>query len=443
MLIIGNGRLLTRDERNTYHENGAVCCDGGVIVEIGKTAALKQMYPEAEFLDAGGGVIMPGLINAHSHIYSALSRGLSIKGYNPVNFYEVLDGMWWAIDRRLTLAGTRCSASQTYIDSIKNGVTTLYDHHAGYGAIEGSLFEIADVARAMHYRTCLCYEVSDRDGKEKRDAAIRENAEFIKHAKAQNSDMIKAMFGLHAAFTLSDETLELCFKHKPADIGFHIHVAEGMNDVYDSLDRYAKRTVNRLHDMGILGKRTIAGHCIHLSPGEMELLKATDTMVVNNPESNMGNAVGCSPVLQLMDRQILVGLGTDAYTHDMLESLKVALLIQRHNAMMPNVGWREVMQMLFYNNAKIGARAFTTPLGVLAPGAAADIAVFDYKPFTPFGADNADGHILFGFSGKGCVHTVIDGKIAMKDRTILCCDEEEINAKTLETAKKLWGSLNG
>lgn len=443
MLLIGNGKLLTRDEGNPWYDDGALVCEGGTILEVGAREALMAKYPQAEFLDAKGGVIMPGLINAHSHIYSALARGLAIKGHNPTNFYEVLDGMWWNIDRKLTLEGTRYSAYQTYMDSIKNGVTTLYDHHASYAQIEGSLFSIADVAREMCFRTCLCYEVSDRDGEEKCAAAIKENREFAQYAKRQNSDMIKAMFGLHAAFTLSDKTLEACVAAKPDDIGFHIHVAEGMNDVYDSLRHYGKRTVNRLHDMGILGEKTIAGHCIHLSPAEMELLKATDTMVVNNPESNMGNAVGCSPVLQMYERGILLGLGTDAYTHDMLESLKVALIIQRHNACLPNVGWVEVMHMLFNGNRSIGARAFSVPLGMLKKCCAADVAVFDYQAYTPFSAENADGHILFGMSGKQCIHNVINGKVMMKDRALLCCDEKEINAKTLEVSAKLWKSING
>ena len=443
MLLIGNGKLITRDAQTPYLENGAVLTQGRLVKAVGETQALRRAYPEAQFIDARGGVIMPGLINAHTHIYSALARGLSIKGYNPTNFYEILDGMWWNIDRHLTLEGTRYSAYQTMIDSIKNGVTTLFDHHASYCEIRGSLFAIGDVAKEMGVRACLCYEVSDRDGQEKCREAIRENGEFIRYAMAQQGDMLKGMFGLHAAFTLSDATLEACVKEKPEEVGFHIHVAEGMNDVYDSLQHYGKRTVHRLHDMGILGDKTIAGHCIHMSPAEMDLLKATNTMVVNNPESNMSNAVGCSPVLQLAQKGILLGLGTDAYTNDMLESLKVANCIQKHNACLPNVGWGEVTGMLFYGNAQIGNRYFDTPLGVLQPGAAADIAVFDYKTYTPFGADNVDGHAMFGMSGKQCIHTIANGRVLMQDRQLLCCDEEEINAKTLETAQKLWGELNG
>ena len=185
MLLIGNGKLITRDAQTPYLENGAVLTQGRLVKAVGETQALRRAYPEAQFIDARGGVIMPGLINAHTHIYSALARGLSIKGYNPTNFYEILDGMWWNIDRHLTLEGTRYSAYQTMIDSIKNGVTTLFDHHASYCEIRGSLFAIGDVAKEMGVRACLCYEVSDRDGQEKCREAIQENGEFIRYAMAQ------------------------------------------------------------------------------------------------------------------------------------------------------------------------------------------------------------------------------------------------------------------
>ncbi|MBP3736729.1 MAG: amidohydrolase family protein, partial [Lachnospiraceae bacterium] len=288
----------------------------------------------------------------------------------------------------------------------------------------------------------LCYEVSERDGEEKCDEAIRENAEFARWAKQEDDDMIRAMFGGHALFTISDKTFEKMVKANDGMTGFHIHVAEGMNDVYDSLRNYGCRPVNRLLYSGILGEKTLLGHCIHVSPAEMDIIKETGTMVVNNPESNMGNAVGCAPVLQMMQKGILVGMGTDAYTHDMLESLKVFLIIQRHNAALPNVAWGEDVQMLFENNRKIAAKYFKKPLGILREGAAADVIVMDYHPFTPFSDENIDGHMIFGMMGKNCRTTIINGKVLYKDREFVGIDEERLNAFALEESKKLWGALN-
>ena len=442
MLIIGNGRLITRDAEHPYFEHGAVVCDGGTIVEVGAEAELTKKYPGAEYLDSRGGVIMPGLINAHTHIYSGLARGLSIKGNAPTNFLEVLEGTWWNIDRHLDIESTKASAYCTVVDSLKMGVTTIFDHHAGFGAIRGSLAAIAEVTQELGIRACLCYEVSDRDGEQKSHDSIEENAEFIKWAKAENSEMIKAMFGGHALFTISDRTFERMVKANDGMTGFHIHVSEGMNDVYDSLQNYGRRPVQRLQDHGILGEKTILGHCIHVNTAEMDIIRETNTMVVNNPESNMGNAIGICPVLQLYKRGILLGMGTDAYTNDMLESLKVALCSQRSQNCLPNVGWCEVTDMLFKNNAKIGARYFPDQLGVLKAGAAADIIVMDYKPFTPFSDENIDGHMIFGMTGRQCQTTIAAGKVLMKDRVLVNIDEDAENAHILEAAKKLWGDLN-
>ena len=206
MYILANGKLITRDAATPYLPDGGVVIDGTRILEVGTTAALKAKYPGADFVDARGGVIMPGLINAHTHIYSALARGLSIDGHSPTNFFEVLDGQWWYIDRNLTLPLTKASADALYIDCIKQGVTTIFDHHASFAEIPGSLFQIAESAKEFGIRSCLCYEVSDRDGQEKCDQAIAENAEFITYCEKNPSDMLKAMFGGHALFSISDRT---------------------------------------------------------------------------------------------------------------------------------------------------------------------------------------------------------------------------------------------
>ena len=142
MLLVGNGSVITRDPSHPYYEDGAVAIDGTRIVSVGTLSDMKKKYPDASFIDARGGVIMPGLINAHTHIYSGLARGLSIEGNNPTNFYEILDGTWWNIDRHLTLDGTKASAYATILECIKNGVTTIFDHHASFKEIPGSLFAI-------------------------------------------------------------------------------------------------------------------------------------------------------------------------------------------------------------------------------------------------------------------------------------------------------------
>lgn len=443
MLIIGNGRMITRNSEQPFIENGAVAMQENVIQMVGTLEEVKNAYPDAEFIDAKGGVIMPAFINTHEHIYSAMARGLSINGYNPQGFLDILDGMWWTIDRHLTLEQTRQSALATYLDSIKNGVTTVFDHHASFGQIEDSLFTIESAAKELGIRTCLCYEVSDRDGKEKAKASVMENANFIRHALADDSDMIAGMMGMHASFTISDETMELCAANKPAEVGYHIHVAEGIEDLHACLRDHGKRIIDRLMDCGILGEKTLAAHCIYINKHEMELLRDTNTMVVHNPESNMGNACGCPPTMEILHTGVLTGLGTDGYTHDMLESYKVANVLHKHHLCNANAAWAEVPEMLFENNAKIANRYFKRKLGVLEKGAAADVIVTDYIPLTPMDASNVNSHILFGMTGRSVVTTVCNGKVLMKDRVLVGIDEEKILADCRQEARNLAKSING
>ena len=443
MLVIGNGKLFTRNDEMPFVENGAVAIEGTKIAAVGETEAIKKQYGDAEFIDAKGGVIMPAFINTHEHIYSAMARGLSIKGYNPKGFLDILDGQWWTIDRHLTLEQTKYSAVETLISCIRNGVTTVFDHHASFGQIGGSLFTIADVAKELGVRACLCYEISDRDGMDKARESVMENAEFIRYALKDDTDMIAGMMGMHAQFTISDATMELAAANKPDEVGYHIHVAEGIEDLHDCLKKYGKRIVDRLMDFNILGEKTLLGHCIYINPHEMDLIKDTNTMVVHNPESNMGNACGCPPTMELVHTGILTGLGTDGYTHDMIESYKVANVLHKHHLCDANAAWGEVPKMLFENNAAIANRYFKTPLGVLKEGAAGDVIVVDYNPPTQLDASNINGHILFGMTGRDVVTTVANGRVLMKDREIKVIDVEEAMAKCREESAKLWHSING
>ncbi|MCK5129976.1 MAG: putative aminohydrolase SsnA [Clostridiales bacterium] len=436
--LIGNGILITRNIENPIINDGCVAISANKIIDYGITSEMKRKYANCEFYDVKGKIIMPGLINTHNHIYSAMARGMVLNDAKvSKNFTQVLENLWWRLDRGLGLIEIKYSAYTTYIDCIKNGVTTVFDHHASAGQVTGSLFTIAEVAKELGVRTSLCYEVSDRDGIENTDLGIKENVDFIEYAKEQNNDMIKAMFGLHASFTLSDETLEKCV-NAANNTGFHVHVAEGTKDLEDSQEKYNKRVVERLFDMKILGVNTIAVHCIHVDNHELDIIKSTDSIVVHNPESNMGNAVGCSDVLSMMQKDILVGLGTDGYTTDMFESLKVANIIHKHEHRDPSVAWKEAPQMLLDNNATICSRFFEEPLGIIEKDALADIIVVDYTPPTPMNENNINSHILFGFSGRNVVSTIINGQYVMKDRVVLTADENEIYHKSQSVAKDFW-----
>ncbi len=439
MLLIGNGRVITRDETEPYISDGCLAIRDHLIMEIGPTREIKSKYPGALFMDVGGKVIMPGLTNTHMHLYSTFARGITLKDRPPDNFQEILERLWWRLDKVLTLEDIYYSALVPLMDCVKNGTTTVFDHHASPGAVGDCLFTVAKAARAVGMRGCLCYEVSDRDGKETAEQGIRENIEFIKYCKRAGDEMTKGMFGLHASLTLGDETLSRCCEeNEGTGAGFHIHAAEGRVDLEECLRRYGRRVIKRLSDFGILGSKTIAAHCVHIDGQEMDLLRDSRTKVVHNPESNMGNAVGCAPVIDMFRQGIQVGLGTDGYTCDMFESLKVANLLHKHHLTDPNAGWAEAPAMLFRNNSAICEEYFNRPLGRLVSGAYADVIVVNYDPPTPLHAGNLNGHILFGISGPMVDTTIINGRVVMRERQLVDIDEAEILARSRERAAKVW-----
>ena len=441
-MILENGRVITQDKDRPYIEDGAVVIEGNKIIAVDTTENILAKYKEEDIIDVDGKVIMPGFINTHHHIYSAFARGMASSGKPNENFLEILENLWWKIDKKLSLEDLKYSAYTTYIDCIKKGVTTVFDHNASPFAVTGSLDSIADAAKDLGLRTCLCYEVSDRDGEKIAQEGIDENINFIKKYNTDEQNMIKGMFGLHASFTLSDETLRKCDEElKGLNAGYHVHVAEGIDDLEQCLEKYGKRVVERLRDMNILGDKTIAVHCIHVTDDELNILRDTNTMVVHNPESNMGNAVGCQPFLELHQKGITIGLGTDGYTSDMTESMKVANIIHKHVKQNPSVAWGEVPVSMFENNRKIAQKYFSGDLGILRAGALADVIVVDYDPLTPMNENNINSHILFGFTGKDVVTTIIDGKVIMQDRKLVGINEKEIFKTSREVAKKLWDRM--
>ncbi|WP_252214285.1 putative aminohydrolase SsnA [Clostridium sp. VAP41] len=443
MLLVGNGRVITQDNKEPYLEDGCIAIKDNMILEVGNTDELKEKYKDYEFIDAEEKVIMPGLINTHHHIYSAFARGLTLNNPPSKSLIDILENVWWKIDKKLTLEDVKYSTYTTLIECVKNGVTTVFDHHASPMSASRSLFTIADAATHLGIRGVYAYEVSDRDGDEILNEGIEENVNFIKASNQRNDDMVKGMFGMHASFTLSDESLKKCVNSmKGLDAGYHIHAAEGIDDLNHCLKSNNKRVIERLNDFGILGEKTICAHCIHINKMEIDILKETNTNVVNNPESNMGNAVGCAPVIEMMKNEVVVGLGTDGYTSDMFESMKVENIIHKHNLSNSNVGFVETNKMLFENNRNIAGKYFTKPLGILKEGAYADLIIVDYNPLTTMNENNLNGHIMFGMSGRGVDTTIINGRVVMKNRKIMTVNEDKIFKESRRISGEFWKNLN-
>ncbi|MDO5755590.1 MAG: putative aminohydrolase SsnA [Tissierellia bacterium] len=439
-MILINGVVITNDKDNNFYDKGAVYIKDNIIEDVGNSDEIQKKYPNEEVVDVKGRVIMPGMICTHSHIYSTYARGMAASRPTD-NFYNMLENQWWTLDRQLTLEDVKLNGQTMFMESASMGVTTVIDHHSGPHSVTGSLFALGEAAKEIGMRASLCYEVSDRDGLDIRDKEIEENIAWIKQCQKDNhGDMLHGLFGLHASFTISDETMEKCREAMEGVYdGYHVHVAEGIEDEWECLKKHNKRVVERLQDFDILSERTLAIHNVHVNEREMDILKHNNTPCVFNPESNMNNAVGCPPILRMLEKGLLVGLGTDAYTNDMFESMKVANILLSHNSCDCTKGFGETLEMQFQNNPKILERYFDRPLGKIEKGAYADIITLDYDPFTPLNKDNWGGHSLFGFTGKIVNDTIINGKFVYKDKEIQNVDRQAIHAKSRErAAQAIW-----
>jgi len=440
MLLIGNGIVLTFDEDSRVISDGGVVIEGEEILAVGETEKLLNKYPEAIFKDVQGKVIMPGMINTHMHLYSTFARGMDLKTVKPPqNFVEILEKLWWRLDKALNEEDIYCSAIYALLDCIRKGTTTIFDHHASSNLIDGSLDIIAETIRQTGIRANLSYEISDRDGHEKAVAGIRENERFIKKIQKEGNNFLGGLLGLHASFTLKNETLsQVAALADELEVPFHIHVAEGIADFYESKTRGYKGVAERLNRFRIMRPGTLAIHGVHLQEEELQILKDNDTYLIHNPESNMGNAVGAAPIKDAFEKGVIVGLGTDGYTTDMFESIKVANLLQKHEQRHPQAGWKEVFQMAFENNRKIATQFFDKFLGVLKEKAPADLLIVNYYPPTPIKNDNVYFHVLFGISGDMVDTTIAGGIILMEERMIKNLDYERITMRVKEQAEDFW-----
>lgn len=433
--LINGAIIATGGEKNKILKGHSVLISGGKIKKIAPAKTFKGKYSKT--INAGGKILLPGFTNAHMHFYSTFATGL-VKANLSRDFINVLNNLWWRLDKKLSKDETYYSALVPLLSAIKSGTTTLIDHHASPFSIIGSLSAIEKAVRKTGLRAVLCYELSDRDGLKSVRGAMEENTAFILKTKKSPNNFVKALFGLHASFTISDETLEeAAFQGHKLDAGFHVHAAESQADQIYCEMRHKLRVVERLENFGILGPKSIAAHCVHVNEKEMDILKNSGTAVVHNPQSNANNSVGIANIVKMSEKGILTGLGTDAMTLNMLEELRCGIWLQhlRHN---PSAGFHEMCDALFVNNPKIASRYFGK-IGLVKEGFAADLVLVDYYPPTPLDSSNFYGHLAFGIPRAPVDTTIAGGEILMENKKLkLNLDEKEISAKSSELARKVW-----
>lgn len=442
-MLITNSVVVTCDEPNEVLVGYSVLVQGEQIIDILPDSKAKELYPNEPSYNADGKLVLPGNVCAHTHFYGAFSRGMAIPGDAPQNFYEILNKLWWPLDKSLTMEDVEYSSLLCEVDAIKHGTTTLFDHHASPAAIDGSLDVIADTVKRSGLRAALCYEVTDRGGMAERDNGIKENLRFINKVNKDKLNDLVGFFGLHAAITLSEETLEICAAEKNDNFGFHTHLSESRDDQAHTQKMFNMDPVPLMDKYGILGPRSIIAHCVHISDADISLLKERGVWVTHQPRSNMNNAVGVARVEKMFSEGIKVTLGNDGFSNSMWDEMKTAYLIHKsENSDPTRMNGYTLMDIALKNNSAMASTFFNTNLGKIKKGFAADLMIVNYRPPTELNKYNFPWHLLFGFRESMIESTMVKGKFLMLDRELLTLDEKEISAKCVELSKKVWERYN-
>ncbi len=404
----------------------------GTIAEMG--IGLASKYPGARRVS--GGYLSPGLVCAHTHLYSALARGLMVDIAPSKDFVQQLEHLWWRLDRAIDLPILEASGLAGCAEAAACGVTSLVDHHASPEAIDGSLSVLRRAFEEVGIRGLLCYETTDRNGRDGARDGIAENVRFAREVDASRStgtrSSVNGCIGAHAGFTVGTETLEaLGDAVRTTGRGIHVHLGEDKYDAVDSRRLHGKDIVSRFHAAGCLGPKSIVGHGVWLTESEVEILNDSGTFLAHNARSNMNNAVGYNCLLH---RAKNVVLGTDGTSADMLEEFRFASFRHRESG---GPWWPGDFLRCLDRGNRLMERYSGVAQGRVEAGFAADLALWDYDPPTPLTGGNIAGHVAFGLSSRSLRSVMVDGEFVIEDRRPRF-DAERIAAEAREQATRLW-----
>ncbi len=416
-LCLTNARFIHHDTLEIQTGHLAVTPGPG-----GSAAFVDQIPDDAETIDCTGKIVTRAFAVGHHHIYSALARGMPPPAVPPTNFVEILQRIWWNLDKKLDTGMIRASALAAAVDAARSGATFIIDHHASPNAAGGSLAAIAEALESVGLSHLLCYELSDRDGPERRDAGLRETDEYLQNHPG--------LVGLHASFTVSDELLDkamnLADEH---DTGIHVHVAEAPSDQDHCIQHHGLRCVHRFANAGALDRPgTILAHCIHLDQSERERLGHSRAWVAHQIESNLNNAVGIPDATGFEHR---VFLGTDGMNGDPLAAARAAYLAgQSADAPSPLAVYRRLRRVHEY--------LATNNIPGDAPN---NLVILDYDPPTPVTSENWPAHVVYALNRTHIDTVISNGRVIVRDRRTTLVDEAEIMAHAREHAARLWSTL--
>jgi len=439
-LVVKNGILVTMDGNRRILEGHAIAIEAGKVIEVDRTAILEKKYGRAEVIDGSGCIVMPGIICSHSHLYGMLLRGASLNIEPPSDLTQILQRVWWPMDEAMNFEDAYASALVACMEFAKSGVTTFADTYSGPNSISGVLDHIARAVEEIGIRGFIAFEATERHSAEEGARGVEENVRFAETVKPESK--ARPLFSIHASFTVSDPLIrqvkQLAQKHHAP---ITIHASEGLVDLHHNMENYGKRTVERLHDVGLLGPDVVLAHCVNLDEHEINLIAQTKTGIAHNPMSNMLNAVGVAPILKMLSRNVTVGLGNDGYIFDMFENMRTAYLLHRVNSRNPNaIDPYTILEMATRNGAAL--YGVQSQIGSIEPGKRADLILIRPSILpTPLTTSSVVGHLINTVDGDDVETVIVDGKTIVKEKKLLTFDENKSQHIAQTAAAKLWDRL--
>ena len=416
-----------------------IVIDGTRIHSVGKAAG--EALKVTRTIDLAGRLVMPGLVCGHDHFYSGLSRGILARIAPTPDFVSTLQNLWWKLDRALTRDTVAVSAQVCALEAVKAGCSAVIDHHASPSFIDGSLSVMKEGFEKVGLRGILCYETTDRNGREGARKGVEENVRFARLAQEEKAargeqHLVEAMIGGHAPFTLSDDDLKaLGDAAASTGRGFHVHVAEDSFDPSFSHRVYGKDPLARLDGFGLLTDGSLIGHGLYLTAADRDLLNTRGAYLAHNSRSNMNNSVGYNAALPQLKNVVL---GTDGIGSDVLLEAKFAYF--RHRDSGGPLGPGAFMRFLQAGN-EILRRYFGEQFGRVEKGCKADLVILDYDCPTPLVRENVAGHVLFGMGSRDVNTVIVNGKIVMENRTFPW-DTAPVYAEAQAAARSLWQQMD-
>ncbi len=436
--LIKNATIVTMDSQRRILKNADLLVDNSKIAAI----STKIKEPADQVIDGTGRMVLPGFICGHTHLYGIMLRGAPLDIKPTTDFLQILDRIWWKVDSAFVNEDAYASALASCYEFIRSGTTCFADTYSGPGSIERVLDVIAKGVTETGMRGILAFEATERNSKEEGERGLKENVRFIKKLQKTPNSLLYGMYSLHASFTLSDELIQKTREQAdqlPAPLT--IHTSEGLIDVYHNIERYDKRTVERLFDLGVLGPDVVLAHCVHVNRDELQLIKGSGASVAHNPMSNMNNAVGVSPVKEMYELGIPVCLGNDGFIFDVVENIRTAYLIHKVHHLDTRVTTpQQVIEMATINGAQ--AYGLGDQLGSLEPGKLADLVLLHPNPrITPILPEGVYGYIVYGCTAHDIEHVFVNGKHVVKDHQVVSVNPDVVEKALGRVVPTLWEKL--